>query len=339
MSKSQMFRALVNARLSAAADEIFALFERTIAEFEEEICRCKKSEHERRLVSAQESSSTVQMLLQSSSVSPERQLISRHTDTQWFKDEPEEYSIDQESEEYVCVKMEESSPLQQGQSEPREDTKETEEYLQLQVRQMEPREDTGTHLQPQTEGDTSETDSEENWTAPLSCPDAEMETTETSEAAKKRYHCIFCEKAFNTSSCLNRHMRTHTGEKRYSCPVCQKQFSESSTLKTHARTHTKERPYSCAVCMKRFPQKANLQMHMRTHTGDKPYSCPICTKSFSQNSNLRTHMNIHTGTKPYSCSICNKSFVFKHSRDRHLRTHEKQQSVQRFIADAEYINQ
>ncbi|KAK7907239.1 hypothetical protein WMY93_015851 [Mugilogobius chulae] len=213
MSKSQKFRALVNARLSAAADEIFALFERTIAEFEEEMCRYKKTEHERRLVSANKSTSTVQMLLQSSSVSPERKVMSRNTDTQQIKDEPEEYSIEQESEEYVCVKIEESSPLQQGQSEPREDTKKTEEYSQLQMRQIEPREDTGTHLQPQTEGDTSETDSEENWTAPVICPDAETETAETSEAAKKRYHCPFCDKAFDTSFSLQRHTRLHTGRK------------------------------------------------------------------------------------------------------------------------------
>ncbi|KAK7907241.1 hypothetical protein WMY93_015853 [Mugilogobius chulae] len=327
MSKSQKFRALVNARLSAAADEIFALFERTIAEFEEEICRYKKTENERRLVSAHKSNSTVQTLLQSSPVSLERNVRSRHTDTRRFKDEPDEHSIKQESDEYVCVKMEESSPLQQGQSEPREDTEKTEEYSQLQVRQMEPREDTGTHLQPQTEEDTSESDSEENWTAPLSCPDAEMETAETSEAAKKRYHCPFCDKAFNTSSCMQRHTRIHTGEK-----VCQKQLSESSTFKIH----TKKRPYSCTFCIKKFPSKANLQMHMRTHTGDKPFSCPICMKSFSQNSNLSRHMNIHTGAKPYICSICNKSFLFKNSRDRHLKTHLKQKTGIRVIA--EYID-
>ncbi|KAJ0066251.1 hypothetical protein NL108_004147 [Boleophthalmus pectinirostris] len=42
MSKSQTLRALVNERLTAAAEEIFALFERTIAEYEEEVCRSKE---------------------------------------------------------------------------------------------------------------------------------------------------------------------------------------------------------------------------------------------------------------------------------------------------------
>ena len=42
MSKGQTLRALVNERLTAAAQEIFALFERTIAEYEEELCRSKE---------------------------------------------------------------------------------------------------------------------------------------------------------------------------------------------------------------------------------------------------------------------------------------------------------
>ncbi|XP_030287027.1 uncharacterized protein LOC115589965 isoform X2 [Sparus aurata] len=39
MSKVQILRSLVKQRLTAAAEEICALFERTIAEYEEELCR------------------------------------------------------------------------------------------------------------------------------------------------------------------------------------------------------------------------------------------------------------------------------------------------------------
>ncbi|XP_078119585.1 uncharacterized protein LOC144526190 [Sander vitreus] len=46
MSKVQMLRALVEQRLTAAAEEICGLFERTIAEYEEELCRSKE-ENER----------------------------------------------------------------------------------------------------------------------------------------------------------------------------------------------------------------------------------------------------------------------------------------------------
>ncbi|CAL1608382.1 unnamed protein product [Knipowitschia caucasica] len=44
MSAGPTLRALVTARLSAAAEEIFALFERTIAEYEEELRLCKEKQ-------------------------------------------------------------------------------------------------------------------------------------------------------------------------------------------------------------------------------------------------------------------------------------------------------
>ncbi len=53
MSKGQMLRALVKQRLSLAAEEIFGLFERTIAEYEEELCRSKEeNERHRKLLDA-----------------------------------------------------------------------------------------------------------------------------------------------------------------------------------------------------------------------------------------------------------------------------------------------
>ncbi|XP_061526059.1 zinc finger protein 37 homolog isoform X2 [Phycodurus eques] len=42
MCKVEMLRALLNQRLNAAVDEIFVVFERTIAEYEEELCRTKE---------------------------------------------------------------------------------------------------------------------------------------------------------------------------------------------------------------------------------------------------------------------------------------------------------
>ncbi|XP_044028059.1 uncharacterized protein LOC122864562 isoform X4 [Siniperca chuatsi] len=53
MCKVQMLRALVKQRLTAAAEEIFGLFERTIAEYEEELRRSKEeNERQRELLAA-----------------------------------------------------------------------------------------------------------------------------------------------------------------------------------------------------------------------------------------------------------------------------------------------
>ncbi|CAL9695000.1 unnamed protein product [Knipowitschia caucasica] len=40
--RRSLLRAAVNERLAAAAEEIFVLLERTIAEYEEEVCRSKE---------------------------------------------------------------------------------------------------------------------------------------------------------------------------------------------------------------------------------------------------------------------------------------------------------
>ncbi|KAG8004791.1 hypothetical protein GBF38_010583 [Nibea albiflora] len=53
MSNVQMMKALVKQRLTAAAQEIFELFEKTISEYEEQFCRLKEeNERQRQLLDA-----------------------------------------------------------------------------------------------------------------------------------------------------------------------------------------------------------------------------------------------------------------------------------------------
>ncbi|XP_037651331.1 uncharacterized protein LOC119503561 [Sebastes umbrosus] len=201
MCKVQMLRALVKQRLTAAAEEICGLFERTIAEYEEELSRSKEeNERQQKLLDAvlhpqlQLHRADVQQLLVVREEDPTEQqewslsLDQEDPDPPHIKEEPEDLWTSQEGEQLqwlqeadikfpftsVHVKSEEndeekaqSSQLHEGQT---EENREAEHLITEADGGSEPARisDPDSPLQPATHDETSpssesETDDSRDW--------------------------------------------------------------------------------------------------------------------------------------------------------------------------------
>ncbi|XP_059190891.1 gastrula zinc finger protein XlCGF57.1-like [Centropristis striata] len=339
MSKVEMLRVFVNQRLTAAADEIFEVFERTIAEYEEELELCSKEKNRKLLVYKPEGRSH-------GSEAPSKQqelsssLDQEDPETQHIKEEQEEVWSSQEREHLgggleeadikflltsIPMKSEEekaqSSQLHESQTEENRETTEA-DMEDCGGSQPARNSDPDSSLQPAIHYNTAhfseaETDDSDDWEGikeaqsclnplenNLPVTDVECYTGKTSVSSSE------CARSF--------------GQKRFNCSLCNASFRNHSKFVIHMRIHTGEKPFSCSCCSKRFAQNSTLTRHMAVHTGKRPYSCSVCSKTFAEPCTLRRHLPVHSGEKPFSCSVCNKRFAADRSLKQHLTLHTRQ---------------
>ncbi|XP_034027289.1 zinc finger protein 501-like [Thalassophryne amazonica] len=347
MSKVQMLRALVKQRLTAAAEEIFGLFERTIAEYEEELCRSKEENHrQRHLLDSVFNPEDSQQLLVTKEQIPQQQQDWRTSLDQddsgqpQIKEEQEELWTSQEDEQLPELENNDVIKLKLARGPVKsEDVKEKN-------REAEPPESSyATHMKTEADGgDRAGPEPDPNldlhaYLHPYhdefatSDPAAELgsdwkEAREPQSGlnfeiflGEKTFSCFDCEKTFDNEECLKSHLSIHTGQKTFSCSICNKCFTCRRNLRRHERIHTGEKPYSCPFCIKRFTQRVHLNCHLRLHTGEKPFSCSVCQKCFACRRNLWRHTRIHTGEKCYGCSVCGKRYTQKSNLKNHMAVH------------------
>ncbi|XP_041664780.1 gastrula zinc finger protein XlCGF57.1-like [Cheilinus undulatus] len=360
MSKVRMLRSLVNQRLTAAAEEIFELFERTIAEYEEQLSRSKEENHrQQKLLDAvfnpevqlhrpvqqlMERTEEVLPEMQERSTSPNQEMMKhRHV-----KNEPEELWSGQEGEQLqgpeeadismftlipVPVKSEgdeeisQSSELNQSQTEVMETERDREDCGGADTgRQFDAERNLHPEIEVKTE-DSSEPEMDDNadWKEATKYPSISnsVEDLKNKRAMtdEKSHTCSECGKMFKHKGHLTEHMRIHTGEKPFSCSVCGKRFTQQSNMTRHLIGHTREKLDTFPDSGEKGTQKQHLKKHTRAYKGEKPYSCPECGKTFNHDKSITRHMKIHLGEKPFSCFKCGKRFSLKYYLTEHMKTH------------------
>ncbi|XP_054870495.1 zinc finger protein 287-like [Amphiprion ocellaris] len=359
MSSVQNLRELINQRLTAAAEEIFTEFEKTIVQYEEEIDRQRRlldniwkpqiTQHtadlpqqhvwkeedilaEQKVCNQQRDSSVDQEDLEIPQMKEEQDELC----TSVFLKDPESLQIGKEEQEKLCTSMD------QGVPEPPKIKQDQDELCTNQEgRQLVLKQETNTFVvnPAYEESDYSKPERSRNQllshNSPVSVKRKRRNSSHSNnidnppvsesqcdtDTGKKSVKCGICGKSFKYMSHLKKHYFSHTSEKPYTCETCGTCFNRSGSLKRHMITHTGEKPYPCRICGKSFTLNRSLKIHMQLHTGEKPYSCETCGKSFIYSSYLKVHMTCHTGEKPYSCTLCEKRFCYPTALKKHLRIH------------------
>nr|XP_061836760.1 zinc finger protein OZF-like [Nerophis lumbriciformis] len=338
-----MLKEFIRERLMSAADEIFRLFEGTIASYEEELSRTREANERHR--QQREAVCSTQV---ATHVEEFNELIGCQEECP-----PELLEALQppniKKEDELCIAQEEERLLESEEafvtklpltavsvkSEDQENKPQTHNFLAP----LSDSDDTMLHF-PDSEDrcDTQELlSSDPDYEADMRTHmDSKQPELLKQKTGKECLTCSVCGKRFSSESYFTRHMRTHTGEKPFSCLVCSRQFSHKANMLSHMRTHTGEKPFVCSVCPKTFCKKPQLAQHMLTHTGEKPFCCSVCSERFSQKSNMVSHMRIHTGEKPFSCSYCSKRFSHKANMLSHMRTHTGEKPFSCLICGEHY---
>ncbi|XP_059196090.1 zinc finger protein ZFP2-like [Centropristis striata] len=309
MSAVECLRQFVSQRLTAAAEEIFGVFEKTVIEYEEEIDRQRKLLD----ILCKPDLKLHRIELQQQHVCQEEEVLA---DQQLCIEERNWSSLDQEDPDPSQIKEEQQELFISQEGEQPALKQETDTLL------LTPTDEESDHSEDQTVSFSIKRH-HNNTSHRINVNNPELsEFKHKTHRGKKSLRCDVCGKYFQYNYILQQHMRTHTGEKPYLCKTCGRRFGRLSSLTIHTRMHTGEKPYICKTCRKCFRTSSHLKSHMRTaHTGEKPYLCNTCGKRFNQKSTLTVHTRMHTGERPYSCKTCRKCFRTSSHLKGHMRTH------------------
>ncbi|XP_054904774.1 zinc finger protein 892-like [Poeciliopsis prolifica] len=338
MSSFQSLRDFIRERLTAAAEEIFTEFDKTIVRFEEELS------HHRRLleicwnprIKLHRIDLTKPCVWKEDDVLTDHQLSSPEMNSRLDLMQP--LSIHEELGKPDAQQMKENQELEPPQIKEEQQKsmikdEQEELYISLEKEQLEQRwptdSFTGVTVHEKTEKRkpesykdqlTIQTSAKHEKQNQGRSNNEESRSSRAEEPEEKSFQHLRAETGNVVSPEAEWHEIMHTNCNISACNVCGKVFAPNYLI-DHMRIHTGKRPFSCLTCGKSFTTAATLKVHMRIHTGEKPFSCMTCGKHFSDKACLSRHIRTHTGEKPFSCLICGKGFLQRSNFTEHMKTH------------------
>ncbi|XP_034537372.1 zinc finger and BTB domain-containing protein 24-like [Notolabrus celidotus] len=346
MSSRSLLRTFVNERLTAAAEEIFQVFEGAIAKYEEEASSSKQEIERLRGLLLE--------IMPNENQDPCRFSICKEETSP--KQHPE-----QEPNLSVCQKNSEPLHIKEEDHELWADEQQEENQLSLPYSstwETNEEEDTKPPMQPRTQHSKSEQFQEPQGTKTIqfmlplpsyqaltqnervqdgreeerpfgslilnqtqtnpSQSSASQGSTQNSAANNSR--CCLCDKSFTSYKDLISHAcPMNSKEADFPCALCGETFESTESLNVHLKSHKGLK--CCHVCGKSCNSVTALTEHMASHAGSKLHRCHVCGKKCSRKGDLKIHMRIHTGEKPFYCSLCCKSFTHSGHLRKHMRSH------------------
>ncbi|XP_033897031.3 zinc finger protein ZFPM1-like isoform X1 [Acipenser ruthenus] len=115
------------------------------------------------------------------------------------------------------------------------------------------------------------------------------------------YYCASRQKQ-NSSPPPEKPKDSYPNERVCPFPHCNKSCPSTSSLEIHMRTHSGERPFVCLICLSAFTTKANCERHLKVHTDTLNGICHGCgfvstTRDILYSHLVTNHMLCQPGSK------------------------------------------
>ncbi|XP_044192842.1 zinc finger protein 2-like [Thunnus albacares] len=258
-AKMELLRALVSECLSAAAEEILKIVERTIIEYEEEMS-CSKwvvDSHRRLLDAARtHSEDSLQMSVTDVKMPP----ASVNVSVCW--EEPGNSTTQPTEDHSNTNDTNPDSPVSQH--------ADSDQEILIDI------------------DDDDDDDGEDGDDDDIK-PECELNMPLKILKVKKPFKCPICLSVFSSKKTMVRHIKRHPEDKSlsYQCQFCERYFYHKSDFIIHTRIHKGSKPYKCQDCDKSFDQRDSLVIHRQKHTEQKTHQC--LTKTLALNLHTETH--------------------------------------------------